>query len=101
VGLVGFAQARHPELEQLDIVLFRCSEDTQELLRVLFGPTVHLGEFEKDLHFAEENQKHNAQIPQQNHTTVQGPRPNGFKASTQSGGSGPSTLQHLSPAWQF
>lgn len=46
VGLVGFAQACHPELEQFDVVLLGRSEDTQELLRVLFGPTVHLGEFE-------------------------------------------------------
>lgn len=73
--LVGFAQARHPELEQLDVVLLRRPKNTQELLRVLFGATVHLGEFEKDLHFAEGNQKHNTQTPQQNHSTVQVPRP--------------------------
>ena len=56
VWLVGFAQACHPELEQLDVVLLRCSKDAQELLRVLFGPTIHLGEFKKDLHFAVGNQ---------------------------------------------
>lgn len=71
--LVGFAQARHPELEQFDVVLLRRSEDAQELLRVLFGSTVHLGEFKKDLHLAVEKQKRNTQIPQHNHRSS-GPR---------------------------
>lgn len=69
---VGFAQTRHPELEQLDIVLLGCSKDTEELLRVLFGPTVHLGEFKEDLHFAEENQTQSAQTPQHNRTRALG-----------------------------
>lgn len=54
--LVRLAQARHPELEQLDVVLLRRPEDAQQLLCVLFGPAIHLGELKEDLHFAVEDQ---------------------------------------------
>lgn len=100
VWLVGFAQACHPEFEQLDIVLLGCSKDTQELLGVLFGSTVHLGEFKKDLHFAVENQT------QHSDTTAQSPEfwswgPSGFKDNrSPTSGAGIQALRRDSTAGQ-
>lgn len=55
--LVGLAQTCHPKLQELYIVLFSGSQDAEQLLRVFFGPTVHLGELEEDFHFTADGQK--------------------------------------------
>lgn len=55
--LVCFAQASHPELEELDIVFLSCPQNAQQFLSVLLGSTVHFGEFKEDLHFTAETKK--------------------------------------------
>lgn len=51
MGLVGLAQAGHPELEKFDIVLLCSSQNAQQFLGVLLGSAVHFGEFKEDFHF--------------------------------------------------
>lgn len=51
MGLVCLAQASHPELEKLDVVLLSSSQDAQQFLGILLGSAVHFSEFEEDLHF--------------------------------------------------
>lgn len=51
MGLVCLAQASHPELEKLDVVLLSSAQDAQQFLGILLGSAVHFSEFEEDLHF--------------------------------------------------
>lgn len=55
--LVGLAQARHPELEELHVVLFGGSQDAEQLLGVFLGPAVHFGELEENFHFTAQDQR--------------------------------------------
>lgn len=54
MGLVRLAQASHPELEKLDVVLLCSSQNAQQFLGILLGSAVHFCEFEEDLHFTAE-----------------------------------------------
>lgn len=54
VGLVRLAQASHPELEKLDVVLLRSSQNAQQFLRIFLGSAVHFSELKEDLHFTAE-----------------------------------------------
>lgn len=54
VWLVRLAQASHPELEKLDVVLLWSSQNAQQLLGILLGSAVHFSEFKEDLHFTAE-----------------------------------------------
>lgn len=49
--LVRLAQAGHPELEKLDIVLLCSSQNAQQFLGILLGSAVHFSEFKEDFHF--------------------------------------------------
>lgn len=49
--LVCLAQAGHPELEKLDIVLLCSSQNAQQFLGILLGSAVHFSEFKEDFHF--------------------------------------------------
>lgn len=55
--LIGFAESRHPELEQPDVVLLSrpCGpQDGQNLLGVLPPTPVHFGELEQHFDLTEE-----------------------------------------------
>lgn len=54
MGLVSLAQASHPELEKLDVVLLCSSQNAQQFLGILLGSAVHFSEFKEDLHFTAE-----------------------------------------------
>lgn len=51
MGLVGLAQAGHPELEKFDIVLLCSSQNAQQFLGILLGSAVHFSELKEDFHF--------------------------------------------------
>lgn len=56
MALVCFAESRHPELEQPDVVVLagaRGPQESQDLLGVLPPSAVHFGELEEHLDLAE------------------------------------------------
>lgn len=59
--LVRLAEACHPELEELHVVLLGGSQNAQQFLGVFLRSAVHFGELEEDLYFTA---KGNKQPPQ-------------------------------------
>lgn len=61
MALVGFAESRHPVLEQPDVVLLagpRGAEDGQNPLGVLSPSAIHFGELEQHFDLTEREKIH-------------------------------------------